>query len=126
MIIVAVYMLAVLLFCLSFYFARVVETCRKVLSIVRESMGVLTDGNLDDLVKEEAIKEAALSMAKQCIVLLIKILIILGVTVLPMWLAALMGVATLSETSQFAMRWDVLVITTLVILVPVIVLRHKS
>ena len=126
MIIVAVYTLAVLLFCLSFYFTRMVDTCRQVLGIARESTGVLSDGNLDDLTKEKAIKKAALNMVKQCFVLFIKIFIILGVTVSPMWLAAFMRLATLNETSQFAMRWDVLVITTIVVLVPVIVLRHKK
>jgi len=126
MIIAFVYVLVVLLFCLSFYFTRIVYTCRQVLSIARKSMGVLSDGNLDDLAKEKAIKKAALKMVKQCSVLFIKIFIILGVAVLPMWLADFMKLATLTETSQFAMRWDVLVITTLIVLVPVIVMRNKT
>lgn len=126
MIVVAVYVLAVALFCLSFYYTRTVGTCRQVLSIARESTNVLTDDNLDDLAKEKAIKKSAVSMVKQSFVLFFKLFIILGVTILPLWLADVMQLAALSDTSRFALRWDVLVITTTVVLVPVVMLRKKA
>lgn len=126
MIVAMVYVLAVALFCLSFYYTRTVGTCRQVLSIARESTNVLTDGNLDDLAKENAIKKSAVNMVKQCFVLFFKLFIVLGATVLPLWLADVLQLAALDDTSRFALRWDVLLITTIAVVVPVVMLRKKA
>lgn len=120
----AVYVLVVLIFCVSFYFTHILYTCHGIFDIARSSTGILTNANLDDLVKEKAIKKAALDMVKQCLVLFLKITIVLVSTTIPVLIADFLKLATLYEIGMFAARWDVLLITTIVILVPVIALRR--
>ncbi len=62
-------------------------------------------------------------MLKHCAILFMKVLITLGLTYLPVWLASIMNLATLDEISQFAMRWDVLIITTVIAILPVVLLQ---
>jgi hypothetical protein len=122
-IIVTVYILAVLLFCVTFYLVKIINTCRQVLGTAHDAIAILSDTNLDDFAKERAIQKTALCMLKYCLILLMKVLTILGFTSLPVWLASIMNLATLDGISQFAMRWDVLIITTVIALLPVVLLR---
>ena len=110
-----IYCLAVLFFCLAFYFTKVIKTCNQIIDISRQSVATITDKNLDDAAKEKATQAAAINMLKNGFSLLAKLMITLGLTVLPLWLADVAGLATSSETSKFAMRLDVLLITTIIV-----------
>ena len=113
--VVIIYCLAVLLFCAAFYFTHVVATCKDIIVVAKASVETLSDKSLDDDAKEKATQAAAIKMIKNAFVLLIKIVITLGLTVLPLWLADTAGLASLDETSEFSLRIDVLVITTIVV-----------
>lgn len=109
------YCLAVLLFCLAFYYTRLLATCSQVLVVAQQAVTKITDKNTDDEAKEEAAKAAAVSILKNSFILIFKIVITLGAAVLPLSLANITGLANFSETSEFALRLDVLLITTVIV-----------
>jgi hypothetical protein len=109
------YCLAVLLFCLAFYYTRLLATCSQVIVVAQQAITTITDKNTDDEAKEEAAKAAAVSILKNSFILIFKIVITLGAAVLPLSLANITGLANFSETSEFALRLDVLLITTVIV-----------
>lgn len=109
-----IYCLAVILFCVTFYFTKLLTTCTQIIVIAQQAMTTITDVNLNDAAKEKATQAAAINMLRNSFLLLIKFVIIISVTVLPLWLADMAGMAKFSETSEFALRLDVLLITTIV------------
>jgi hypothetical protein len=109
------YCLAVLLFCLAFYYTRLLATCSQVIVVAQQAVTTITDKNTDDDAKEEAAKAAAVSILKNSFILIFKIVITLGAAVLPLSLANITGLADFSETSEFALRLDVLLITTVIV-----------
>ena len=116
MIVEIVYVLAVLLFALVFTLTRLPRNCTQALVIAEQAMSVITDRNLDDEAKESATQQAALKMLKQGGLITIKAVITLAATVLPVFVADAMALSSWQNTSEFAMRWDVLLVTTVVML----------
>lgn len=121
--VLAVYCLAVILFCAAFYFAKLVATCQQVISIAQTATKTIVSKELDDEAKEKATQEAAVSMIKAAFVLAIKLAIVIGLTVLPLWAADYAGLASLNATIEFSLRLDVLLITTVFVAAVVIMGR---
>jgi len=125
-IIATVYILIVLLFCLAFYLVKIIKTCHQVLVIANNAIDVFTDNNLDDHAKEIEIQKSALRMVKCCCILLMKVVATLIIAALPLWLASQMRLVTPVDISNFALHWDVLIITTVVVILPVVLLRTEN
>jgi hypothetical protein len=122
--IMAVYILAVLLLCAGFYFAHLVDGVRQISKVAVAAYSTMTDASLDDLAKEKAVQRRAVEMLKQAVQLIGKLLVILLVTAIPVWLASYLGWIDMDSFKLFALRADVLLFTTVAILVPVIVYRQ--
>ncbi len=115
MMVTITYCLAVILFCTAFYFTHILATCNKIISISRTSVTMISDANIDDDTKEKKIQAAAINMLKSSFILLVKLSIILSVTILPLWVADITGLAGFAETSRYSLRIDVLLVTTVVV-----------
>jgi len=124
-IVIAVYSLAVLLFCIAFYLVKILETSRQVLVIAKNAIAIFSNDRLDDLARERAIQKFALNMVTQTLMLISKVLITLLFTALPVWLASTMKLVSPNDIGQFAMRWDVIFITTSIIMLPFIMYGRK-
>jgi hypothetical protein len=122
--IMAVYILAVLLLCAGFYFAHLLDGVRQISKVAGAAYSAMTDASLDDLTKEKAVQRCAVEMLKRAMQLIVKLLVILLVTVFPVWLASFLGWIDLQSFKLFALRVDVLLVTTVAILVPVIAFRQ--
>ena len=109
------YCLAVILFCTAFYFTHIIATCTQIIAVAQTSVVTIIDKNIDDATKEKATQAAAINLLKSSFFLLIKLAVTFGVTVLPLLLADIAGLASFSETSDFSLRFDVLFITTIVV-----------
>ena len=57
---------------------------------------------------------------QRSLVLALKLALVLGLTVAPLWLADIAGLASMEETAAFSLRIDVLLITTVVVTVLVV------
>ena len=122
--IVAVYISAVLLLCAGFYFAHLVDGARQISRLAGVAYSTMTDVSLDDLAKEKAVQRCAIEMLKQAVQLIVKLLVIFLVTAFPVWPAVILGWIDMDSFTQFALRVDVLLVTTAAILVPLIALRQ--
>jgi len=122
-VVLAVYCLAVILFCAAFYFTKLVATCQQVIAIAQTAAKTIVSKELDDDTKEKATQEAAVNMIKAAFVLAVKLAIVLGLTVLPLWAADYAGLASLKATIEFSLRLDVLLITTVFVAAVVIMGR---
>ena len=109
------YCLAVILFCAAFYFTKLLTTCTQIIDISHQAIATIADKSRDDDVKEKAAKVAAVSIFRKSFSLSVKIVITLVATVFPLWLADITGMANFSETSEFALRLDVLLVTTIIV-----------
>lgn len=123
LLVMAVYVLAVLLLCAGFYFAHLVDAVRQIAKVAGSAFAIMTDVSKDDLAKEKEVQRCALMMLKQAVQLIVKLLVILLVTVFPVWLAVMLGWIDVEIFTSFALRVDVLLVTTAAILVPVIAMR---
>lgn len=121
----AVYVVAVLLLCAGFYFARLAAAVRQIARVAAGAYATLRDGSLDDLAKEKAVQRSALEMVKQTVQLAVKLLVILLVTAFPVWLAVTLGWIGMDRFAQFALRIDVLLITTALMVAAVFTWRRK-
>ena len=126
MVIVAVYVVAVLVFCAGFYFAHFVKTFRQVAQAARTAFSTMTDTTLDDLAKEKAIQACAILMVKQATVLFIKLGVIFLATAFPVWLAGALELMTIENFSGFVLRGDVMLITTAVMLVLIVAYKQTN
>lgn len=122
--IAAVYVLAVLLLCVGFYFAHLVEGVRQIAGVAGAAYSAMRDRSLDDLEKEKAVRRCALEMVKQTVRLSVKLLVILLAAAFPVWLANFLGWIDMEAFTRFALRVDVLLVTTAVIIIPVVAHRQ--
>ncbi|MBV1915446.1 MAG: hypothetical protein KUG72_08670 [Pseudomonadales bacterium] len=113
--ILIIYCLAVILFCAAFYFTHMLNECKTIIAIGNDSFAMMNNKDLNDDTKEQFIQASAIKMLKSSFMLLIKIVITLGITVLPLLLADITEIADFSETSHYSLRIDVLLITTVVV-----------
>jgi hypothetical protein len=90
----------------------------------RSVTSTLTNPDLDDDAKELAARSASLIMLKSGVSITAKGALTVGVTLLPFWLAHVLEIKTWQETSEFAMRWDVLIGTTVAALAIWYIWRH--
>ena len=107
------YCLAVLSFCIAFYFTKPLITCSQITVIAKQAVTTITNKNIDDVTKEQATQAAAINILKNSFLLLFKFAGIFGAAVVPVWLADISGIAGSSESREFALRLDVLLITTI-------------
>jgi len=91
---------------LSGSFDHVIRTSKQAFSVVR-------DPHLDDDAKEQAAREAAWNLLKQSAGIALKGALTVASALLPFWAASALGLRSWNEMIEFALRWDVLGITTL-------------
>jgi hypothetical protein len=107
-----IYCIAVILFCAAFYLTKIISTCVQIISVAKQAATTIADKSLDDDTKENAARSASIKILTNSFILFIKIVALLGAAVLPLYIASFAGLADFSESISFAMRMDVLLITT--------------
>lgn len=110
--ILTVYLITIVLFCLAFSLTRIVETAIESIDISRQAIKMMSATDLNDLAKEKFVQKAAIRMMKNCGFLVAKGCFTVMVVALFIWLADLTRLASMEEVSQFALRLDVLVVTS--------------
>ncbi len=121
--IILVYLLTIALFCLAFYLTDMIKTARVSIAISRQAIEIISDPDLEDFAKETSIKKAATEMMKNCGLFFLKGGLTVAAVAIPLLSADLMDLASIAETSRFALRWDVLILTTLAMMLSIIILK---
>ena len=110
--VLGVYLAGIVLFVLAFRFTRLSSSFSQVMAIAQQSIRVITNSQLDDHDKELAARHAALQLFKQTVLITLKAMITVICALFPFWLADVLALQPWDEVMRFAVRWDVLLITT--------------
>ena len=122
----AIYVLALGLLCCGFYFAHPLRTVRAAGRAAGTALAAMRDGAMSDLDKEKTVQRCAVEMVRQAVTLVVKLAVIGAVAALPVWQAAALGWMDLGAFWAFALRTDVLLVSTAVILVPLFALPYLA
>lgn len=111
-----VYSSAVILFSISFFLLRIIKTSGDIISAALFSVELLTNHLLSDEQKQKKIQHLALKMAQQFFLLMLKIIVLAISVLVPFYGADSLGFVDFSESTAFAMRIDIIVVTTIIAL----------
>lgn len=119
-----IYLCAVALFVIAFSLTRLVESFGKVTRVAGEALQAVRSATLDDDAKERIARESSSQLLKHGVLIVLKAAATLLVTALPFWIADLLSITPIEESLAFAARWDVLAITTAIMLLGWMVWRR--
>jgi len=96
----------------AFWLLRVAPAAARVLSTTRNAAATMRDPSLDDRARERAIQRASVRLLSGFGSILGRGVLALVSGLLPVWVADRTGVASAHDVVGFLSRWDVLVITS--------------
>ena len=99
---------------MAFYLTKPLATCGRIFVMAKRAGATIINENIDDVTKEKTTQAAGIIILKYFFLLLFKFVGIFAAALVPIWLADISEIAGFSETSAFALRFDVLLITTIV------------
>jgi hypothetical protein len=105
----------VAVFLIAFSGLRVTQAASGGLAIARGAMTLLSDRTIDDDARERAVRQASIRLFSASASIAVRAVLAMLVSFVPVLIAETAGVATLTDVVAFLSRWDVMVITTLVI-----------
>lgn len=115
MTVVLTYMTSVLLFLVTFNALGAARTGRSSLTLAHDALQIMVTPDMGDEHKETIVREAAMRMMKLLSVMLLQLFLSSTVIIAPVWLSDWVGLASLSQTTHFALRPDVVVLTVVVV-----------
>lgn len=120
LLVAAIYVVSVLLLCGGFYFSGPLGTLQQAGRAAGMALSAMQDASLDELEKEEIVQGCAVDMLRQAVVLTVKLAVTLSVAAAPAWLAISVGWLDAGLFWGFVLRADVLLVTTVAVLAPVL------
>lgn len=114
--VVVVYLTGVLLFVIVFSRTRLATSFGEVSKVANAAIAVFKDPQLDDDAKERMARQASLSLFRKAFDIVLKAALTLASAIAPFWAADALNLAPWQETIAFASRWDVLIVTTVVMI----------
>ena len=113
--IIAIAILSIGVFICALHLFGVVRVASGVLVTAQDAFTVLRDNSIDDRAREKEIQHAALKLLGAFISILIRSMLTFLASFAPIWLASLMGLVKIEDVTRYLSRWDVIVITTVLI-----------
>lgn len=95
----------------------VVRVSSDVLVSTRETVAVMRDDTLDDAAREKAVRRASLRLLGAFMSILVRSALAFAASLLPIWLATLAGFVRTEEVFRYLARWDVILISSVIITV---------
>jgi len=121
--ILAITVFAILIFLVAFRATGLIAAAKTAVTTANGAMATIQDKTLDDLQKEKAVQAASIGLAKSFISIAIRSIILLALTFLPIWLASLIGLASIDDTLTFMARWDVIVGASVIVIAGIYLYR---
>jgi len=104
-------------FILFFWLFGVAKVGTGILTTTRDAINILRDKDLDDLDREKKLQRASLQLGGTFVSISVRSALALATSFLPIWLVSLSGQVTIEDVLVYLLRWDVIVIVTLVVIV---------
>lgn len=123
---VGVYIAGIVLFVLAFSVTRLANSFGQVMAIARRALRTISDSRLEDHDKERAARQAALQLLAQAALITLKGAITVVSALFPFWLADVLALQPWDEAMSFALRWDVLLITSVLMLAGWLLWRRRA
>ena len=114
---ILIYCISVLVFSFVLLKIKVISDCLRVIKLSRESIEIMQTANLTDDEKESKIQNNAISLLKFSVLISGKLICIGVVSFLPGSIAEYSGVLSIHDLALFALRVDVILYTTIILLV---------
>lgn len=114
--VVFVYLTGVLLFVIVFSATRLSASFSQVSQVANAAIAAFRNPQLDDDAKERIARQASFTLFRKALDIVLKAILTLTSAAAPFWAANALNLATLNDTIAFASRWDVLVVTTVVMI----------
>jgi hypothetical protein len=90
----------------------VIRVAASALVTAQEAVTILKDNSLDDSTREKKLQNSALQLFGAFISILIRSMLTLLSSLVPIWLASFMGLVEIEDVTSYLFRWDVIAITT--------------
>jgi len=123
---ITVYVVSVTVFGLSWHLLHVLDTLRLIIKIALQAAEILADHRLGDDVKGRESRRAAFQVLFQFCILVGKFFLVAIFVALPPWASSSLGLMSLKGLLAFTMRPDVLLVTTIVLLIFWVILRRRG
>ncbi|MCD4811292.1 sulfotransferase [bacterium] len=94
----------------------VVRVAASVLVIAQKAVTFLRENSFDDRTREKELQHAALQLFGAFISILIRSMLTFLASLVPIWLASLMGLVKIDDVTRYLSRLDVIVITAVLII----------
>ena len=124
-VVILIYVFSVLGFSLALYFTHIKNNIDHSMNCLRSAVGVIHDKTIEDDEKEKMIKQAGMEVMVDFLIISVKTFVIIIASVLPAIFADFSGITTFLELTNFALRYEVIVITTIVFVTLAIVLKAR-
>ena len=121
---IAVAVASILAFLVAFWAVKVVAAATKAITTATGAMKILANKDLDDAAKEKATQKAAISLLRSVVSIATRCAVSIVAAGIPIYAAQVLGIAPVSDTIDFLSRWDVILISSLVISVLYLVGRQ--
>lgn len=126
LLVAAIYVVSVLLLCGGFYFSRPLGALQQAGRAAGMALSAMRDASLDEFEKEKIVQGCAVDMVKQAVALAVRLAVIFSVAAAPAWLAITAGWLDAGLFWEFVLRVDVLLVTTVAVLAPVLAARRLN
>lgn len=93
------------------------RTAAGVLVTAQEAVAVLRENSLNDRTREKKLQHAALQLFGTFLSILIRSIFTFFASLVPIWLASAMGLVKIEDVTRYLSRWDVILTTTVLIVV---------
>jgi hypothetical protein len=92
-----------------------------VLTTTQQAVAIMRDAGIDDAAREKAIQRASIGLIADFGSILLRAVLALAASLLPVWLAGAAGLARPGDVFEFLSRWDVILAATGVMIVGYVV-----
>ena len=106
---------SIVLFLIALWLLRLVPVASGAIATAQGAMAAMRDPALDDAAREKAVQAASLRLMGSFASIVVRGALSLGVSLLPIWLADVTGLASGAAVIDFLSRWDVIIIASVVI-----------
>jgi hypothetical protein len=113
--IVLVALLSVAAFLVAFSLSGIVRVALSAVEIARDAVGMMRDDALDDDAREAAVQAASLRLLGVFLSLAVRSVLVLLISVAPIWGAEQAGIAQSVDVIGLLSRWDVILGSTIAI-----------
>ena len=124
--IVLVALTSIAFFLITFWLFKITRVSAEALKTSRSAIAALGDKSLDDDAREKIIQSASIKLFGAFISILIRSVLTLAISVLPIWMAHWTEIASMDAVVDFLSRWDVIAIISIVIIGGYFVVRQAK